>query len=332
MTTGHRWQVVLLVSLMLVGLALSACGSAGNASSAASTNDVLNLIIGGNHLSVGVTEVNNADYLLTAKCMSSKGFTMPPLPSSPPRWQVDVSPVLNGGEVASAPSESAALQVAKELGYGIALRREEAPHDIGRGKVVTSRSGAQSYHPSTSEVAYQRAYVGPKGQNGRFTVAGIAQHKYPTEGCAAEAYKTLYGSTLLAVETGYLPEDLNLAVTHEAYADPSFIAATNRWSACLARATGHQASEPYNVPNELLASETKGSGPVTPAERAYEVKIALADARCQYSSGFIQTSVALRRKYAAHLSGPYEGLLLTIVEARAQASRKAQAVLAAAGR
>jgi hypothetical protein len=330
----YRPQAVVLVVLLFTGLVLSACGGAGGAGSAASANDVVSLIVGANG-NPGANEIQDASILLTGRCMRGNGFTYVGLPPSPPSWIGRVSPLLGGRGIPSVPSESAALRAAGELGYGIAISREYTlAHQVQPGQFATFRSGAspRALQQSPREKAYQAALQGPKGENGTFTVAGIAQHTYDTEGCGAEAQRILYGSPLLSVEAGYLPEDLNLAVTHDLLADSSFIDATRRWSACLAQATGRQAREPYNVSNELLASEENGSGPVTPAQRSYEVKVAVADTRCQYNSGFVQTSVALRRKFASQLSGPYEGLLLTLVEARARASRKAEEVLAEAGR
>ncbi|MHB1834345.1 MAG: hypothetical protein ACYCXW_05210 [Solirubrobacteraceae bacterium] len=224
------------------------------------------------------------------------------------------------------------LSAAQELGFGIAARREHPIGNAAGGTYVKSPHGIKQPKLSPHEMAYRMALAGPKGDNGRFTVAGVAQHGYTTEGCLAEASRALYGSRLLAVQAGYLPEDLNLVVAHDVRSDPSFITATRRWSACMEQATGGRSSEPYNVANELLAHEARANGPVSPVERAQEVRVAVADARCQYRSGLIRTSVALRRRFAAHLAGPYEGLLVSILEARARASRKAQAILASAGR
>lgn len=322
-----------MAGTVLAGLVLAACGSTRDTSTGASVDNVINLVVRGNADVAMGNEVASAQYLLTARCMSEHGFKMAVPPSPPSSSQQRVPIVLSEGEALTVvPPESATLRLAAEEGFGIATRRSK-PSPIRTGYTRAFRTSAPSTRKlSPTQTAYRTALVGPGGSTATFTVAGIAQHTYPTKGCGADAYAALYGSPLLAIEANYLPEDLNLAVTHNVDVNPAFIAATKRWSACMATATGQTVSEPYNVPNELLAAEESGSSPLTPRQRAQEEKVAVADARCQYHSRLVQTSVELRRRFATQLSGPYEGLLLTIIEARSRASRKAQAVLVAAGR
>jgi hypothetical protein len=336
MQFAFRQGPMRLAAVVSVGLLLAGCATAGKGS-AVSRNQTVSMIVAG----AGATsqaEIASASTLLASKCMRAKGFSYAtPPPAEPQSPRSTLSPLLHSGELAYVPPETAALNAAREGGFGLAAARERATAArTATGQAPAFAAGSSSstapYHPSPHEKAYEVALNGPKGQNGSFTVAGIAQHTYTTEGCLANAYKTLYGSPLLAVEASYLPEDLNLVVTHDLYSNPSYVDAARQWSDCMARNTSHRPSDPYKIGSELLAGEEGGTGPVTAAERAYEVKVALADTRCQYSSGFLKTSVALRRRFATQLSGPYEGLLLTLVEARARASRKAEAVLAAAGR
>ncbi|MHB1834342.1 MAG: hypothetical protein ACYCXW_05195 [Solirubrobacteraceae bacterium] len=292
----------------------------------------MSLIVASHADVVGEAEIQDAEIVVTGNCMRRKGFSYVSPPPLPQRSQVGVSPLLSSEEVAALPPEAAVLKAAQELGFGIAARREHPIGNAAGGTYVKSPHGIKQPKLSPRERAYRAALEGPKGQKGHFTVAGIAQVGFTTEGCGAESFRALYGSPLLAVQADYLPEDLNLVVTHDVRSDPSFIAASRRWSGCMEKATGARATEPDNVPNQLLASEVRATGPVSAAERAQEVKVAIADAHCQYSSGLAQTSVALRRRFAAHLAGPYEGLLVSILQARARASRKAQSILAGAGR
>lgn len=324
-------RALLLVSVLAVGGLLAGCGGSSGKSSAHS-QEVVSLIVASHADPLGEAEVQDAYIVLVGECMHHKGFSYISPPPLPQKSQIDFSPVLDSGGVASVPPEAGVLRAAQELGFGIAERREHPLGGAGTQTHVESPAGIKQPKLSPRQKASEAALAGPKGQNRTFTVAGIAQHTYSSEGCGAEAYGTLYGSPLLAVEAGYLPEDLNLVVTHDVHSDPSFLAASRRWSSCMEEATGGRAREPYNVANELLSHEESATGPVGAAERAREVKVATADVRCQYSSGLVRTSVALRRKFAAHLAGSYEGLLVSILEARARASHKAQAILAAAGR
>ncbi|MHB1539015.1 MAG: hypothetical protein ACYCUM_11150 [Solirubrobacteraceae bacterium] len=330
----QRMQRFVAAGLLLVGTGavLSACGGAGGTGGAKSASSIVSLIVAGNVTAQG--EVAAADVVLTGECMRRRGFTFATVPPKAAVAVERVSPLLSRGTVAAVPSEASALSAARSYGFGVAAVHSSPVASSGGAEYATSGSGVAGHSKvSPRERTYEDALDGPKGQNGRFTVAGIAQHIYSTEGCAAQAERDLYGSPLLAVQASYLPEDLNLAVAHDVATNQSYLTTARRWSRCLAGATGRQVgAEPYNVANELLATEERQSGPLTTQQRSYEVEVAEDDIRCQYSSGFISTSVALRRRFATHLDGPYEGLLLTILEARARADRKAQSVLAAAGR
>ncbi len=325
-------RALVLVGAVASGAVLSACGG-GSTTLSSHSQEVVSLIVASHADPAGEAEVQDAEILLTGNCMRGKGFSYVSPPPLPQRSQTGISPLLSSQEAASVPPEASTLRAAQELGFGIASRREHPPGEAldGTHVHVESPAGTKQPTPSPHQRAYEAALSG-KGRTGRFTVAGIAEHSYTTEGCLAEASRTLYGSRLLAVQAGYLPEDLDLAVTHDVRGDPSFISASRRWSTCMHEATGDRVSEPYNVPNEMLFHEENATGPVSAAERAQEVKVAMADAHCQYKSDLAQTSVALQQRFAARIAGPYEGLLVSILEARARASHKAQAVLAAAGR
>lgn len=318
-----------LSAITLVGLVLSACGgtgSAGRAPVAAAVN-----LVAAESVSPAEQEVVRAQNILVSKCMSAKGFTTPALPIPPANVGAQVSPLLaHGGAVASVPPESSAIRVAREFGFGIAesLQFAERQGQVSAATPAsTSNAGRDS---SANKPGYATALEGPSGQNGTFTVPGIARHGYPSKGCVASAAAALYGSALLWVEATYLPEDLNLVVTQDVHTNPAFISASKRWANCFAQATTRQVQTPDLVVTSLVRPPA-GQRPVAPPH-AVESTLAVADTRCQYSSGFVQTSVALRRKYADEQAGPYEGLLLTLVEARSLARRKAEAVLAATGR
>jgi hypothetical protein len=328
-----RAVVALVVTLACFGLA--ACGtSSGGSHLATPAADVVSLVAGGSPGTVEESEIAAAEYLLTSNCMRRKGFFLPaPSPPAPSAEQEGPRLFYDGGALASVPPEASSLRAARELGFGIARRRDRTQGGHVSGESVqVFRTGSQVRKARPRDVAYHLAMEGPDNTVGTFTVAGIAQHTYPKSGCGASGLSGLYGSPLLAVEASYLPEDLGLVVNRDVLSDPRFVETANRWAACFAVATSRHVSSPYAVVTTLLEGEQGGAGPVAPQMREYEVRLAVADARCQYSTGFVRTVVALRRSYAAQSSTPYEGLLLDIVEARARASHKAQAVLSAAGR
>ncbi len=318
---------------ILAVLALSACGSTDSASRAPVASDVVNLVAA-ESVSPAEQEVVRAQSVLVSKCMSAKGFATPVLPVSPVNLGAQVSPLLaHGGTVVSVPSEPSAIRAAREFGFGIAesLQVAERQRQVSAATPATgSSSNDPERYSSADKPGYTAALEGPSGQNGTFTVPGIARHGYPTKGCVANAASTLYGNALLWVEATYLPEDLNLVVTQNVHTNPEFISASKRWASCFAKATARQVQSPDLVVTSLVRPPA-GQRPVAPPH-AVESALAVADTHCQYSSGFVQRSVALRRKYATEQAGPYEGLLLTLVEARSLARRKAEAVLAAAGR
>ena len=330
-STPARRALAAFLLALTAGVVLTACGGARNAASTGSRGAVVSMIVTGNADEAATNELAVAQYLLVSRCMSAHGFhTLAPA-TPPPSPEQRVSPLLsNGGDIVTVPSEAAAIREAQEWGYGITARRDQG-HQVGSQSGTSTFRSTPPAKKASQATGYTVALTG-HGVNRIFTVPGIAQHTYPTEGCSAKGLGQLYGSPLLAVQATYLPEDLNLAVTHQVLVQPEFHEAAARWSACLAKGTGLRARSPYEVTDSLLTGIESHSGPATPAERAFESRVAVADTRCQYSTGLVRTAAALRRHFAESLSGPYEGLLVTLLEVRARASRNAESVLSQAGR
>jgi hypothetical protein len=313
--------------LLAMAIILSGCGSTGRAVDPAT--DVISLVVAP-HAAALEAEIQAARASLVSECMNRKGFHEGQfVPALPPTDHLEARDnLIENGEIAALPSEAAAVQLANKLGFGLANRRTHIHTAIEGHSDEGPKEQTEPNQGPSHERAYRIALEGPNGQDGRFVVSGIAEHTYTTQGCVAEAGAVLFGSQLMSVEATYLPEDLNLAVTRRLYATAAFARAAHQWSECMFAATGRTPAEPYNVPAEYLGNEINGSGPVSAAERAYEVKIAVNDTRCQYHSGFAETSLALRRSFAARVSLPYTSALRMVLKARKKAGNTARHVLA----
>lgn len=312
--------------LMLLGPALFACGSTRSGSSTSSP-EVIAIVAQGGNPTPSTDEIAVASGRLVRRCMAVNGYAMPTGRKTVPRWATIKSVLTEPFGITSVPSEAISLRSAREVGFGISLRRKDERGE--REGFRHERRGTANQYPSG---AYLTALEGADGQDRTFTVAGVAEHTYTSSGCVGSAERDLFGSAELSVEASYLPEDLDLEVERQTKRSPIYMAAAERYLSCLRSITGQSVSEPNNVPNELLKPETSGAGPMTAEEIRLERMVAGLDVRCMYSSGYVQAIVQLTNKYASLFSAPYEKLLLAIIKARARAAVRARAVLVAAGR
>lgn len=314
--------------LIVTAVILSGCGSARPSSDPATASDVVSFVVAPHAVALEA-EIQSARASLVSGCMHRKGFHEGQfVPTLPPTSHLEArDSLIENGEIAVLPSEAAAVRLANALGFGLANRQAHLHRSLDAHSGAGRKERTAPNHSSSHERAYRIALEGPNGQDGRFIVSGIAEHTYTTQGCVAEAGAALFGSQPLSVKATYLAEDLNLAVTRHLYATAAFAHAARRWSECMFAATGRAPAEPYNVPAEYLGNEINGAGPVSASERAYEVKIAVDDTRCQYHSGFAERSLALRRSFAAQVALPYTSMLETVLKARKQAGITARRIL-----
>ncbi|MGN6276682.1 MAG: hypothetical protein ACTHNP_12250 [Solirubrobacterales bacterium] len=293
----------------MAAMLLSGCNAGESSGATAPGNAIVKLIVAGN-ADPSRYEIGTARERLIRRCMRAKGFGLAvsnrsrPLPAA--------ALILGTGEFTSVPPESAALGFALRTGFGNQALSEPGNRNAGRRP------------PSSKSRRYSAALVGPKGQDGTYLVKGIAEHTYPTEGCVAEADRDLYGSDARAIRAEYLPEDLDLVVRQEVGRNPLYLAASKRWSACMAKVMSPPPVEPYALPGELPGRETGGSEQMQ--THAYERTIAVRDARCQYRSGFIKVAVELRRHYALLVAQPYREALATVLAATHRAVERAESL------
>lgn len=303
-STGNRIAPIPLVLAGLVAILLLGCNGEAESRPATSNGEITALIVAGN-ANRGRAEVDTARSRLIRRCMQAKGFAS--VPSSRPNSLPKAALILSTGEFTSVPPESVALRMAKNIGFG-----DRAPRRLTRAssQAVGHQAG------SSRSRRYAVALMGSRGLNGTYLVKGIAEHTYPTEGCVAEADRNLYGSDALAIRAEYLPEDLDLVVRQRVGLNPRYLAASRRWSECMARRVRSASTEPYAFPGELHA---------TPE---HEVGIAAQDVRCQYRSGFIETAVRLKHRYALRVAQPYREALTTVLAATHRAISRARAIIA----
>lgn len=301
---SKRVTTVPLAALLLASILLTISGCGETTSQATvSGGRIAKLIIAGN-AGPAQAEIAAARTVLTRRCMEAEGLRLPAAYATKPA--PNRSAILETGEFAAVPPESVALNHASRTGFEM-----HASPGLGQAH---DRNVAL-HPPSPADRHFWAALLGPQGLNGTFVVKGIAKHSYPTEGCIAEADNQLFGSGALAMRAEYLPEDLNLAVGHDVEANPRYLAALRRWSSCMA-AVSPPAGGPYALAGELFTRHERGRG----RRRAYERMVAVRDVRCQYSSGFITTAVALKRRDVLRVAAPYQRVLATVLATRRHAA------------
>lgn len=303
---SNRGTTMPLAALLLAAILLTISGCGETTSQATVSNGrIAKLIIAGN-AGPAQAEIAAARTVLTRRCMEAQGLRLPAAYAT--KAAPNRSAILETGEFAAVPPESVALNHAIQTGF-------EMHASPGLGQAHDRKVAL--HPPSPLDRHFWAALLGPQGLNGTFVVKGIAKHSYPTEGCIAEADNQLFGSGALAMRAEYLPEDLDLAVGHDVEANPRYLAALRRWSSCMA-AVSPPAGGPYALAGELFTHHERGRG--RRRGRAYERTVAVRDIRCQYSSGFINTAVALKRRDALRAAAPYQRALATVLATRRHAA------------
>lgn len=326
--TARRLCIIALAACGLCA-ALSACGG-GEGAAQSREASVLAFLLEPERFAIQ-HEVDAAEEVLEQRCLQAKGFEF--YPSQPPTTAAAGSPLLmGGGPLGKVPPEAASLASARSVAFGI-YASEAARQATGLPitQEITTQQGR--YEASLSKAkaeAYGRALSGPSTATQEIVLPGIARHGFMTGGCQGEAERRLYGSPKLANEAADIPQDLEFTASHSVTSSAAMIAATKRWAQCFRAATSLSAPSPVDVVQTVLVPYMRKGA--TRALLAFEHRIAVPDAECQYKSGYLTTQAALFRKFASQLSKPDEALLLTLVEADATARHRAGQILTAAAR
>jgi hypothetical protein len=127
---------------------------------------------------------------------------------------------------------------------------------------------------------------------------GASSATVPAGGCVAAARRRLGGTLQAWARIDYVPQLLADRTLHAATAAPGYTAVLARWQACM-RQSGH----PYDAPEAAVAALRRehAGGAAGPAFHRRETDVAVADGRCQVSTGLPATLLRLRRGETARL-------------------------------
>jgi hypothetical protein len=292
---------VALVAALAVTAMLSGCGGAGVPASRGLTAAEFNFLAGNDAVAAGGAFLFRAQQTWTQRCMEQRGFRYIA------QQQASLSPatIAENELTASgrAPAEATVLAARERSGYGIYDGRPgSSTNETGTPPTVTEEN---SYVQSLSPTGQQRYLMSDRI-------------------CIMSALRTIYGGKRIADSITNTPQSIRTTLLTATQTNPRVVAATKRWSECFLAATGHQFANPAAVPNWL---SSPGVLQTTVAFRSLEIRMAVADARCDYSSRLAQTYSRVFRERADHLTAGEEGELLSTLSERQRAITRAEAAL-----
>lgn len=144
-------------------------------------------------------------------------------------------------------------------------------------------------------------------------------------GCLRIAQTELYGSPANASADVVIPATIRNSLIMRAGSDPSIVAVTARWSACMLHATGVHWANEGSLIGTLATRPEKVKR--TWAFHALETNDAVASARCGYATGQAQVYAAVYVQEASHLPSGLDQLLQRALVGRSEAVARARRVL-----
>jgi hypothetical protein len=274
--------------LLMMGL-LSGCGDARPGSAPERLSDAtLNMITRTGDYPEQLWRVTLADEALTQRCMRAAGYN----------W--------SGGAIAPVPeSDTRDLANARRHGYG--LSDPPAP--------------AETPAQTGDEAGLRAALFGPDNSLSALTIDDATRYLFPRSGCAASAHKKIYGSLDTWARITYIPQETNLVVASQAIADPRYLAATQRWSACMA--THHFTYDsPMDVASKLVERYRTDREPLA-RRRTTEITLAVQDMTCRQQAALRAAQAELTLEYAQKLAPAKRAELTQLTTLFAKARKRA---------
>ncbi|MCX5205862.1 hypothetical protein OG897_31080 [Streptomyces sp. NBC_00237] len=272
---ARTWPVAsVLLSVTVAGLGLAACQSAEPAKvppAAVPAPAATPRAAAAQELDL----LHRAKQILLRDCMRARGFVYLPVPREP-------------------------VPEARDFPYGIDDPAWAARHGLGsdidrQRDRIRRQDPNQIYFRALSPERKSdalRAANGPEPTGLTARTADGAILTRSSQGCQAEADRTLYGDLGRWFQAASMAESLAELRRQRVLADPGYAQAARVWSACMRKA-GHSYADPARL---RAAVET-----LQPLPKAREVAMALAEARCARSSGLAATAAELDREHAARL-------------------------------
>lgn len=284
-----RRTAPLAVALLAGGALLAACSSAtgGTAGSAQAPASGVTTSAGGTSAAPGTLplqgadgmhlpieqyfvtasqlyELNAADQLLVSRCMASYGFQFT-YPAQPPVTGVDTDPANMARRYGVSDP-----QIVAQYGYHIAPA--PVPPSIN---MVTS----------ISEAEYDVFWGHTKASNTSTVTTTAGGTAIPAGGCTGKARQEMTPAGIIP-ENGPIAEQIDDQSFATSQTDPQVVAATSKWSACMAR-SGYTVATP-------LDAMAKFTGPL-PASAA-EITEAKTDLACKTQTKLISIWVGVETK------------------------------------
>jgi hypothetical protein len=245
---------------------------------------------------------------LTRRCMTERGWPY------------------RGSEAALPPPPGADALPDRDAGYGLAARIARADPAALRNARAPERSPQARLLAEMSprrRAAYERALVGD-GRPRRIDLPGAPGLQYAIGGCTARALTRLYGAVRAYYRALTMRNAVAGAVNQRLERDRRSLVAGHDWRRCMA-ASGHRVRSPNDARERvyhayIVARETAS---VRPRERA----MAVTDRRCGLRSGFYREQTRARRAALGALSPQHVRWANAWTRLRAQALRRARAVM-----
>lgn len=232
---------------------------------------------------------------LTQNCMRQLGYVYFPANS--------VSPT----------DTESAVEIARNEGYGIhppgSLMPQGDVDSDQEDRYIRSLSGEQA-------AQYNAALFGAESARRSISLPDGSTMSYPAQGCIAEARVKLYGSGQTAALVMATPQALLSKIDKDVASSPEAKTTQEKWRVCMRRA-GYPYQSTFAAKDSL--KKRYASDGVTAALQNEEIATAVADAKCEQSSGAAAIYSTPNPKYFDALPQSEQTLLHSLRVARDRA-------------
>lgn len=297
-------------SALAWALAATACGKTSAAEASPQARDAILA------LSVPPSELQIAAGKVIKRCMKDKGFEYQPSQEAP-------SP-LGSGDNLSGVLGILDEQDADRFGYGALVTN---PGDSSR---ATNSIGT----PQSPD--YTKALTGfpmdissgsangtpPKGAMVEVQIDG-ASYSTLGGGCVGEAWKRIYGSPEDYLRLGYLPQGIS-RFARDIQDDSAVEEAWERYGTCM---SGVGYADVHNLRDSQTIAKKRFTRALDEVPSADERAMAVADARCQRSSGAVSSLNDAMLRAGSEWLNEHEADLLAVAEVQRESLRRAKEVI-----
>lgn len=308
---AYCWRCVVLL-IGLAGLLLTGCGadrSGADRLDSALDQTALDLLTRAGGYSYAQYVLSVAEQQLIKACMAESGY---PYLVDPPTEPIGTD-------------EDRALQLAerRRTGYGL------------YAKYFTTRESSQEQTNLPANDQYVRQLSEPEQTRYMSSLEGSTQDQrairltngstvtFAAGGCQGKSYQILYGDAVTWAKVTYVPQALNVVLTHLLVKDPRYESTIQQWASCMSQ-RGHQASSPDDAQTQLKDAYQR-EGPY-PQLHQHEIDVAVADAECAATVHLPSLILSLKRELAQALPAGDRQDLVSVAKAWAIAMTKAQEI------